>query len=654
MALSIVFAFLAGLVTVASPCILPILPIALSSSAARGRLRPLGVIVGLVVSFSTFTLAVSQLVTLIGLPAGVLRLAAVIIIALLGLGMIVPSLRNRLEGLFARFPGLAPKQQGSGWWGGLLTGAALGLVWAPCVGPVLAAITTLAATSRVTSMVVAVTAAYALGVGLPLLLIAYGGQAAIRRVPALSRRSLGIQRVFGGLMLVMALLIALNADVALTVWATSALPTDWNNRLQAFEDTPQVRARLDSLLGRTGTAAAGAANAGAGAVAAAPAGLTGVIAPSASPAAVTSEGMGASDKGGTMRGSAAVAEPVMAAPAAAATATAVPAQTATAIAAPTVTPARPAVALEDLGPASDFTGIDNWINSPALKLADLRGKVVLVDFWTYSCINCIRTLPYVTAWYDKYKAQGLVVVGVHTPEFAFEHEAANVQDATRRYHITYPVAQDNNYATWNAYTNLYWPAEYLIDAQGRVRHTHFGEGNYDETEQVIQELLAEAGKTVAAPLVQAAPVPMSGAQTPETYVGLGRGDALASPEKPIAGRMASYSLPAQLPINQFALDGQWTLDDEYDTVEVAGAVLRLHFVARDVYLVLVPAGKATVDVTLPPGQANHSEDVDAQGKLQMSADRLYHIASLDSMQESTVELRFEQPGVRVYAFTFGS
>ena len=296
-----------------------------------------------------------------------------------------------------------------------------------------------------------------------------------------------------------------------------------------------------------------------------------------------------------------------------------------------------------------------WINSPALKLADLRGKVVLIDFWTYSCINCIRTLPYVTAWFDKYKAQGLVVVGVHTPEFAFEHETANVQDATRRYHITYPVAQDNNYATWNAYNNLYWPAEYLIDARGHVRHTHFGEGNYDETEQVIQQLLAEAGQTVAAPLLQAGPVPMSQAQTPETYVGLGRGDALASPEKPVADRMASYSLPAHLPVNQFALDGQWTLADEYDTVEVAGARLRLHFVARDVYLVLAPAGKAaTVDVTLPPGQANHSEDVDAQGRLQVSADRLYHIASLDGLQESTVELRFEQPGARVYAFTFGS
>ena len=189
-----------------------------------------------------------------------------------------------------------------------------------------------------------------------------------------------------------------------------------------------------------------------------------------------------------------------------------------------------------------------------------------------------------------------------------------------------------------------------------MRHAHFGEGNYDETEQVIQELLAEAGKTVAAPLVAAAPVPMSGEQTPETYLGLGRGDALASPEKPIAGRMASYSLPAKLPANQFALEGQWTLDEEYDTVEAAGARLRLHFVARDVYLVLAPpAGKAvTVDVTLPAGEANHSEDVDAQGKLQVSGDRLYHIASLDSLKESTVELHFEQPGVRVYAFTFGS
>jgi cytochrome c biogenesis protein CcdA len=258
MPLSIVFAFLAGLVTVASPCILPVLPIALSAAALRGRLRPLGVIVGLVASFSIFTLAISEVVGLIGLSAGTLRLAAVVIIGLLGVAMIVPSLRDRLEGSFSRLPGLAPKAGGSGWWGGLLTGAALGLVWAPCAGPVLAAITTLAATSRVTSQVVAVTAAYALGVGAPLLVVAYGGQAAMRRVPALARRSLGVQRAFGGLMLVMALLIAFNADVAVTVWATSALPADWNNRLQAFETSPAVQAQLDGLLGRTNTAPAGA------------------------------------------------------------------------------------------------------------------------------------------------------------------------------------------------------------------------------------------------------------------------------------------------------------------------------------------------------------------------------------------------------------
>ena len=281
---------------------------------------------------------------------------------------------------------------------------------------------------------------------------------------------------------------------------------------------------------------------------------------------------------------------------------------------------------------------------------------MLVDFWTFSCINCIRTLPYVTTWYEKYKDQGLVVVGVHTPEFAFEHDTANVQDATKRYHITYPVAQDNNYATWNAYHNMYWPAEYLIDADGHVRHTHFGEGNYDETEQVIQELLADAGKRAAVPLVRAGPVPMSEAQTPETYVGLDREDALASPQKPIADIATNYSFPAHLPVHQFALAGLWMLGGEYDTVERAGARLQLHFVARDVYLVLAPpAGQtATVEVSLPPGVANRSEDVDAHGKLHVSADRLYHIVGLDSLQESTVDLTFAAPGVQVYAFTFGS
>jgi cytochrome c biogenesis protein CcdA/thiol-disulfide isomerase/thioredoxin len=669
MLLTVIFAFFAGLVTVASPCILPILPIALSAGVARGRSRPLGVTLGLVISFSLFTLIISQAVAALGFSANTLRLIAVAVIAFLGLALIVPELNARVEGLFARLPGLAPQRQRSGLWGGLLTGATLGLVWAPCAGPILAAITTLAATRQVTLGALAVTAAYALGVGLPLLLIAYGGQAALRKIPALARRSAGIQRTFGALMIATALLIAFNADVAVTAWATGALPANWNSRVQAFEETPLVRGQIDELLGRTGAPAralAGAATASAAGTTGqvvsgmpgAPNPAAGVAAGTATPALLPAAGAPLPAAGLAMPRPDAPDRPATPS----VTAEAAPAlqaaqmPPATSMPAPNSSTRRPALDLPDVGPAPDFTGITGWLNSPALHLADLRGKVVLVDFWTYSCINCIRTLPYVTSWYEKYHDQGLVVIGVHTPEFAFERETPNVAQATQRYNISYPVAQDNNYATWTAYQNQYWPAEYFIDAKGHLRHTHFGEGNYDESEQVIQELLAEAGaETAPQGGPPSAAVPFSPMQTPETYVGLDRQGAFASPERPQGGKAQTYSAPASLPLHSFALSGPWTLSDQFAQVAAAGDALRLHFVARDVYLVLASDAPASATVSLPGLRvANQSKDVDGQGRLHVAEARLYHLVQLPSLQEGTLELKFDQPGVRVYAFTFGS
>jgi cytochrome c biogenesis protein CcdA/thiol-disulfide isomerase/thioredoxin len=691
MPLIVLIAFLAGLVTVASPCILPILPIALSATMAQGRARPLGVILGLVVSFSVFTLAVSQLVALLGLSANTLRIAAVGIIALLGLSMIVPALNSRLEGVFGGLPGLAPKRQRSGLFGGLLTGAALGLVWAPCAGPILAAITTLAATRQVGLDIIAITAAYALGVGIPLLVIAYGGRAALRRIPGMARHTADIQKAFGVLMVLTAILIAGNADVALTAWATGALPSGWNDRLQAFEDTPVVRAQVDQLLGRS------------------PAQLTGADLEAAVPPQAGSDPVDQMPGQATLPAVESVAAPTQAQPSPtaapplvvdvpSATATTAP-TTAPPEPSPTVTPdatpsatggplptqtpvedprqaapsptallpsvpppapvaasIHPAANLPDGGPAPDFTGIGNWINSPALHLADLRGKVILVDFWTYSCINCIRTLPYVTSWYQKYHDQGFVVVGVHTPEFAFEHETPNVIDATKRFGITYPVAQDNSYATWNAYSNRYWPAEYFIDAHGHLRHVHFGEGNYDESEQVIQELLDEAGASVAqAAKTGNVPVPISDTQTPETYVGLDRQGKFASPEAAAPGPAHSYSIPHQLPLHSFAAGGNWAFADQYATEEAAGDSLRLHFNAKDVYVVLASDKPATVEVSVTaPNASNQSEDLDTGSRLHVSAPRLYHLARLPQVEEGVVDLHFDRPGVRAYAFTFGS
>ncbi len=510
MILTFAFAFLAGLVTVASPCILPILPVAVGASLAQGRARPLGVALGLAASFSAFTLVLAQLLAVLGLSPELLRLIAVAVIGAAGLSMIVPALHERLGMLLGSLPGLARQRHRNGFAGGLAAGAAMGLVWAPCAGPVLAAISTLAATQRITAQVVAITLAYALGAGIPLLAIAYGGRTVLRRAPALARRSDGIQRGFGALMVAMAALIGLNADVAVTAWATSALPSDWNNRLQAFEGTPAMRAQLDQLLGRTQDSARVEAAASAGdapALRLDPAsaqpldGSSAQAQTAASPSArEVATPASPSPASGQPAGAGTAQRPMLAPDGGLASQTkaaATPRPTPLALT-PTQTPVAPTSAprvvsasLPDAGLAPDFTGITRWLDSPALRLADLRGKVVLVNFWTFECINCIHTLPSVTAWYARYHTQGLVVVGVHTPEFQFEHDTANVQQAMRQYGIAYPVAQDNNYATWNAYRNEYWPAEYLIDKQGHVRYTHFGEGSYDVTERAIQELLAE-------------------------------------------------------------------------------------------------------------------------------------------------------------------
>lgn len=570
MLLLILIALLAGFVTVLSPCILPVLPIVLGSSIAGGKLRPLGVITGLIVSFSAFTLVISRLVALLGLPASALRIGAVVIIALLGLMLLIPALSQQIEALVSRLSGLAGTRSRSGWWGGVLTGATLGVVWAPCAGPILATITTLAATQEASAAVTGLVVAYAVGAGVPLLGIAYGGRALVQRTRRLTQYSGRVQQVFGGLMVATALLMAFNADVRFTVWATSALPSEWTALLQAPETSAAVQQQLDAIDGQP------------------------------EPAAQT---------------------------------------------APTAN-----------GPAApEFTGISNWINSQPLSLEQLRGKVVLVDFWTYSCINCIRTLPYTTAWYEKYKDTGLVVVGVHAPEFAFEQETPNVEDAVKRYNITYPVAQDNGFKTWRAYENHYWPAEYLIDANGVLRHSHFGEGSYDETEQLIQQLLAEKGTAVQADIVKASAAPGGGEQTPETYVGTDRQERFASAEPARENAVTNYRLPTTLPKDSFAVSGQWQFQGQFAQTSGSDTKLLLHFTAKDVYLVMASDQPTPVDVAVVgSAQTNTSEDVDKQGQITVGQSRLYHLVQLPNAQDNTLELHFAQPGVKVYAFTFGN
>ncbi len=587
MVILILFAALSGLVTVLSPCILPILPVVLSSSANRGKARPLGMIAGLILSFSIFTLVVSRLVALLGVPAGVLRLAAVVIIGLLGLSMLVPALSAWVEKGFRFLPGLVPQKTlpGSGFGPGFLTGASLGLVWAPCAGPILAAVTTLVAIQRLSFEVVLVILAYALGSGIPLLAIAYGGRALINRIPFLTRHLLRVQQTFGIVMVLTAGLIAFNVDTLVTTWVTGLVPPGWTATLDSFESSPAVSQQLSQL---KPTQAAQPT-------------------PTAQPAAIA----GASSQ--------------------------------------------PKRDLPDLGAAPELTGINHWINSAPLTLKGLKGKVVLVDFWTYSCINCIRTLPYVTDWYSKYKDKGFVVIGVHTPEFEFEHDTSNVEEAVKRFKITYPVAQDNNYATWQAFNNMYWPAEYLIDAQGNVREENFGEGNYDQTEKSIQQLLAEAGHVANTALTQGAPASASDMQTPETYIGLSKRTNFAYTAGPSQiDIMASYSIPHTMPLNFWSISGEWTFQPEFAKAMIQGDEIELHFYARDVYLVMTSDQPVTAKVTLiHPIETNLSEDVNAQGVLTVKESRLYHLVRLKEAADGMVLVEFGQPGVELFAFTFG-
>ncbi|MDO8488458.1 MAG: cytochrome c biogenesis protein CcdA [bacterium] len=524
------FAFIAGVVTILSPCILPVLPLVLSGSVTGNKRRPWGVVIGFIASFTFFTLFLSSLVKFLGIPADWLRWLAVAVIAGFGLALVLPQWQLLVEKLFARLANLAPKTARSGFGGGILIGLSLGLVWTPCVGPILAAIISLAFAGTVSGSAVIITLAYATGTAIPLLAIVMGGRALLERNRWLVRNSAVIQRGFGILMMVTAVAILLNWDRQFQTWVLNKFPA-YGAGLTLIEDNPAVNARLGNL-------------------------STGGSAP-----------------------------------------------------------------LRILGPAPELILGGQWFNSPPLKLADLKGKVVLIDFWTYTCINCIRSLPYVKSWSEKYADSGLVVIGVHTPEFEFEKNPDNVAKAIADFGIKYPVMQDNAYATWNAYSNNYWPAEYFIDSTGKLRHTHFGEGDYDESEAMIQKLLTEAGLLKEEMLI-ANPVYQVTARTPELYLG---------------------SLRYQP--GWFALEGDWRQSEEYNSPQ-PGASLTLNFEAKDVYLVMRSnqAQAGLVKVFL---------DGQLLTEISVLEDKLYQLVKLDSPGKHILKLEFPSDRVDLFAFTFG-
>ena len=505
MALLVLFAFVAGAGTALTPCVLPVLPALLASAGSGGRRRPLGVILGLVWTFTLAIVALASVIDGVGLPNGTVRTLSVVVLLGFGVALLVPAIGDRIEAPLTRLARFGPRTRGDGFWSGLLVGAGLGFVYAPCAGPILAAVVSVSATRGASGEVVAVALGYAAGSAVVLLLLAYGGRHVLDRLRAAGRGP-AVQRALGVVLVVTAVAVATDLDVRFQTALANDFPSFLTNPTHALERSGAVEDRLARLRGR---------------------------------ARFTETASNDRDAG-----------------------------------------------LPVLGRAPDFTGNQRWFNTPggrALHLARLRGRVVLVDFWTYTCINCVRTLPYVRAWDERYRRDGLTVVGVHTPEFTFERDAGNVERAIAQNKLRYPVAQDNDYSTWNAYGNQYWPAKYLIDARGRVRYAHFGEGDYDKTESAIRALLAEAGHSRLGAAARAHVETASpGLATPETYVGYKRSDGFDPPVRP---GLTSYQAPSELDPVHFALDGTWDVKGESATA-ASGASIHARVTARRVFLVL--------------------------------------------------------------------
>ncbi len=579
--LLLLLAYLGGVLTIVSPCILPVLPFVFARADKPFLQNGLPTLLGMAMTF-----AVVATLAAVGGGWAVAaneygRYLALALVALFGLALVFPELSERLSRPLVSLGDRLSQQANSAAagrvsiWPSLLLGVAIGLLWAPCAGPVLGLILTGAALNGASVTTTFLLLAYAAGAATSLALALLAGG----RVFAAMKRSLGagewIRRGVGVLVLVAAAAIAFGVDTgALTRLSVASTASLEQRLIDAFNGGPP------------------------------------------------SQGAEAADK--TDIGN---------------------------------------MPIERKLPS--LAGAVEWLNSPPLTAEALKGKVVLVDFWTYSCINCLRTIPYVEAWAEKYKDQGLVVIGVHAPEFAFEKNVANVKRAVTELGITYPVAVDNNYAIWRAFNNEYWPAHYFVDANGNIRHHHFGEGDYDGSERVIQQLLAEAGqKNVATGVVSVkawgpeAAGQLDEVKSPETYVGFNRAENFVSPGGAVHDAPHDYT-GAPDALNDWALSGNWTVTGEHASLNSAGGSIIYKFHARDLHLVLGPGPdgkpvrfKMTIDGKVPAD--SHGVDTNAGGEGTVTTEKLYQLVrQAGPVTDRTFEIRFLDPGVRAFAFTFG-
>jgi cytochrome c biogenesis protein CcdA/thiol-disulfide isomerase/thioredoxin len=584
----VLIVFLGGVLTILSPCILPVLPFVFTRADRKFATNGLPMLAGMAVTFAL----VATLAAVGGAWAVRLNQYGRVLALVLLAGFAATLLSSRLAEALARpFVALGNRLMQGGEAGAaregilpsLLLGIATGLLWAPCAGPILGLLLTGAALSGPTTHTTLLLFVYAAGAASSLAVAVFAGG----RVFAAMKRSLGagewVRRGLG-----VAVLLAV-AGIALG-WDSTVL-----TRL-----SQNSTARLEASLLKTS-------------------GADGPSAAAGSAAAVASPG----------------SSPAAGAP----------------------------LPIEGHLPALD--GATAWLNTPPLTDQSLRGKVVLVDFWTYSCINCLRSLPYIKRWYDNYKDHGLVVLGVHAPEFAFEKDLSNVRQAVTELGVHYPVALDDDYAIWRGFDNHYWPAHYFIDASGRIRAHHFGEGDYEESERIIRELLTEAGyKNLPPPIEGAAGAGVEAASdmqqvlSEETYIGYRRAEHFRSPGGFADDRTKLYALPASLTLNQWALAGHWTETPERAVLDAAPGTIEFRFSARDLHLVLGAGATQGVRFRVrldgaAPG-ANHGADTDADGNGVVHEQRLYQlIRQTGTGGEHTFSIEFLDGGVQAYSFTFG-
>ena len=616
----VILVFLGGVLTILSPCILPVLPFVFARSEQKFLNNGLPMLAGMAVTFA----GIATLAAVGGSWAVRVnqygRLLALVLLTAFAATLLSPRLADWLARPFVALGNRLAQRDAAATGrfailNSLLLGVATGLLWAPCAGPILGLILTGAAISGPNARTTLLLFAYAAGAATSLAVALLAGG----RVFGFLKKSLGtgewIRRGLG---------IAVLAAVVAIVFG-------WDSTVLTRLSLNGTNSLEQSLIDKINPQAPG-----------------GSMSMAMSNSAMSNSTMAMSNS--------AMSNSTMAMSNAKGDGHAM-----------MMSAAKPATELPVEGEIPSFAGATLWLNSPPLDAQGLRGKVVVVDFWTYSCINCLRALPYVESWFQKYKDHGLVVIGVHAPEFAFEKDPANVRRAVADLKIAYPVALDNDYAIWQAFNNQYWPAHYFIDAAGRVRAHHFGEGNYDESEQIIRKLLSEAGQKdlpppgmgAEKPVGVQAPPDEAHDQSPETYVGYRRAENFESPGGFAQDRLHAYTAPAALKLNQWALGGSWNVDPEKALLGAVPGKIVFRFYARDLHLVLGPGSdgkpvrfRVTLDGAAPA--ASHGADTDSNGAGVIDRQRLYQlIRQSGDVREHVFTIEFLDPGVQAYSFTFG-